>query len=148
MRSLWGLVLASRSKWKNQFHLYDSASNFHNSLRTIFITDSFFKQLKCFQEVPVKDLVETYPNSYDAVDWYIDELNTIIELHGVQHYKMQSFGSTDSVYNQRKNFYNIKYRDNRKKHALLEAGFLYLEIPYTDKKKLSSDYLKQLLFQD
>mgnify|MGYP003128900622 CR=1 FL=1 len=140
--------MINRSKWKNQYHLYDSASNFHNKVREIFVNDPFFKQLKCFQEVPVKDLVNTYPNNLDAVDWYIDELNSIIELHGVQHYKIQSFGSTDSVYNQRKNFYNIRNRDNRKKHALLEAGFFYFEIPYTEKTKLSSDYFKQLLFQD
>lgn len=140
--------MINRSKWKNQYYLYDSASKFHNSVREIFINDPFFKQLKCFQEVPVKDLVNTYPNNFDAVDWYIDELNTIIELHGVQHYKIQSFGSSDSVYNQRKNFYNIRYRDNRKKHALLEAGFFYFEIPYTEKNKLSPDYFKQLLFQD
>lgn len=140
--------MTNRSKWKNQYHLYDSASNFHNTVRQIFITDPFFKQLKCFQEVPLRDLVPTYPNSFDAVDWYIDELNTILELHGVQHYKMQSFGSADSVYNQRKSFYNIKYRDNRKKHALLEAGFLYIEIPYTVEKSLSADYIKTLLFED
>ena len=140
--------MTNRSKWKNQYYLYDSASKFHNTVRQIFTTDSFFKQLKCFQEVPVKDLVSSYPNSFDAVDWYIDEFNTILELHGVQHYKMQSFGSTDSVYNQKKSFYNIRYRDNRKKHALLEAGFLYVEIPYTVEKSLSADYIKTLLFQD
>lgn len=140
--------MANRSQWKNQFFHYENASNFHNELRSIFVSDNFFKQLKCFQEVPVKDLVPSYVNSFDCVDWYIDEFSTVIELHGVQHYKMQSFGSNDSVYNQRKNFYNIRYRDNRKKHALLEAGFFYLEISYKDKNKLTADYIKQKLFEE
>ena len=80
-----------RSTWKNQYHYYEHASKFHNHIRKIFITDSFFKQLQCFQEVPVFDLVDTYPNRHDSIDWYLDEYNLVLELHGIQHYKMQSF---------------------------------------------------------
>jgi hypothetical protein len=137
--------LTSRSIWKNQYFHYESASNFHNKLRDIFITDKFFKQLNCFQEVPVKDLVPSYPNRYDAIDWYIDELSVIIELHGKQHYQMQSFGSEDSYINQVKAFNNIKFRDNRKKTFLLNANYTYLEISYKDVKKLNPDYLKNLI---
>ena len=137
-----------RSKWKNQYHLIDSASAFHNSLREIFINDQFFKQLNCFQEVPVKSLVASYPNNYDAVDWYIDELNLVIEAHGKQHYQMQSFGSKDSVFNQKKAFYNIRFRDNRKKTFLLSAGYDFIEISYKDKGKLNSDFLKQLIYKE
>lgn len=136
-------MLDKRSKWKTQFHEIESSSNFHLVLRKIFTTDPFFKNLKCFQEVSVSSLVESYPNNFDAVDWYIDELNLIIELHGVQHYKMQSFGSKDSYANQVKAFNNIKYRDNRKKHALLTAGYLFLEISYKHANKLNSEYIKQ-----
>lgn len=136
-------MLDKRSKWKTQYYEIESASKFHLAVREIFITDPFFKNLKCFQEVAVNSLVDTYPNRFDAVDWYIDELNLIIELHGVQHYKMQSFGSKDSYANQVKAFNNIKYRDNRKKHALISAGFLFLEISYKDSKKLTAEYLKE-----
>ena len=139
--------MTNRSQWKNQFFLYENASSFHNKVREIFITDSFFKQLNCFQEVLVKSLVPTYPNNFDAVDWYVDQLNVVIELHGVQHYKMQSFGSKDSYINQVKAFNNIKYRDNRKKTYLKDAGYTYIEIPYTHKNKLSSDFLKTLLYE-
>lgn len=134
-----------RSKWKNQYYLLESASAFHNKVREIFISDPFFKQLNCFQEVPVKALVESYSNSLDAVDWYIDEFSLIIELHGKQHYQMQSFGSKDSVFNQKKNFYNIKYRDNRKKTSLINAGYSFIEISYKDIKKIDSQYLKTLI---
>jgi len=137
--------LTNRAAWKNQYFHYESASNFHNKVREIFTTDKFFKQLKCFQEVPVKDLVPTYPNRFDAVDWYIDELNVILELHGKQHYNMQSFGSKDSVFNQKKAFHNIKFRDNRKKTFLLNSNYYYIEISYKDISKLNSDYLKELI---
>lgn len=137
--------MTSRSIWKNQYFHYESASNFHNKVREIFITDKFFKQLNCFQEVPVKDLVPTYPNRYDAVDWYIDELSVVLELHGKQHYQMQSFGSKDSYANQVKAFNNIKFRDNRKKTCLLNANYTYIEISYKDIKKITSEYLKELI---
>lgn len=146
MRLCRGWILKNRSQWKNQSFHYPHASSFHNSLRNIFLTDSFFKQLNCFQEVTVKSLIPAYPNNFDAVDWYIDELNTIIELHGKQHYEQQSFGSKDSYFNQRKNFNNIKYRDNRKKTYLTDAGFNYIEISYKDKSKLNAEYIKTKLF--
>lgn len=137
--------MTSRSIWKNQYFYYENASSFHNKVREIFITDKFFKQLNCFQEVPVKDLVPTYINRYDAVDWYIDELNVILELHGKQHYQMQSFGSKDSYINQIKTFNNIKFRDNRKKTSLLNSNYTYIEISYKDKKNLTAEYLKNLI---
>lgn len=137
-----------RSNWKNQYYTYDSASKLHKKLKEIFTTDHFFKQLQCYQEVPVRDLVTSYPNGMDAIDWYIDEYNIVIECHGVQHYKMQSFGSKDSVFNQKKNFHNIQYRDNRKKTLLIDCGYDYLEIPYTDYTKLNSAYLKQKIFYE
>ena len=138
-----------RTKWKNQYQKIDSSSLFHEEVRAVFTTDCFFKQLKCFQEVPLKALVPTYPNAFDAVDWYIDELNVVLELHGIQHYKMQSFGSQDSVYNQKKNFYNIKHRDNRKKTALENANFTYIEISYKLLPKLKKDhaFLKNLIIE-
>tara|TARA_B100001059_G_scaffold134263_1_gene134536 strand:+ start:38862 stop:39284 length:423 start_codon:yes stop_codon:yes gene_type:complete len=137
-----------RSSWKNQFYTYESASNLHQKVKHIFSTDPFFKQLQCYQEVPVRDLAPTYLHYLDAVDWYIDEYNIILELHGVQHYKMQSFGSTDSYFNQKKNFHNIQYRDNRKKTALLNAGYSYLEISYKHYDKIDSDFLKQKIFYE
>ena len=136
--------MTNRSQWKNQYFEYPNASKFHNQIRSIFITDKFFKQLNCFQEVPLSSLVQNYPNNMDAVDWYIDELNTVLELHGKQHYQMQSFGSKDSVFNQRKNFFNIKFRDNRKKTFILNANINYIEISYKDISKLNAEYLKKL----
>ena len=138
-----------RTKWKNQYQKIDSSSSFHENIRLIFTTDTFFKQLQCFQEVPLKALVPNYVNNLDAVDWYIDELNVVLELHGVQHYKMQSFGSKDSVYNQKKNFFNIKHRDNRKKTFLQNANFTYIEISYKLLSKIKKDptFLKNLIIE-
>lgn len=134
-----------RSAWKDQFFHYPNASNFHNRLRDIFRTDNYFKSLKCYQEVPLSGLVLSYPNNFDAVDWFIDELNTVIELHGKQHYEQTIFGykSYDEA---KKDFHNIQYRDNRKKTFLIDAGYNYVEISYKDAKKINSDYIKNKIF--
>lgn len=136
-----------RSKWLNQFHTIEGASNFHNKVRSIFANDSHFKQLNCFQEVLVSSLVSSYPNNFDAVDWYIDEYNCILELHGKQHYQMQTFGSKDSYFNNVKNFNNIKFRDNRKKTFLLNADYRYVEISYKDIPKLNSEFIKDKIME-
>lgn len=135
-----------RSGWVDQYYLYPHASKFHNTLRGFFTTDPFFSSLKCYQEVPVKALVDHYPNGYDAVDWYIDELNTIIELHGKQHYEQVMFGYKP-FYEAKKDFHRIQYRDNRKKTFLIESDYNFLEISYKEAKLLTPEYIKQKIFQ-
>jgi hypothetical protein len=112
-------------------------------VRKIFCEDPFWKSLKCFQEVPVKALVPGYqPNHF--VDWYIDELGTILELHGAQHYQIANFGGA-SYESAQSNFHDIRYRDNLKKTALVGAGFEYREIGYKLAKKLNSGVLRKIL---
>jgi hypothetical protein len=140
-------MTAKRSSWLNQFHHYPNASKFHNDVREIFRTDSFFKNLNCFQEVLLSSLVSGYPNNKDAVDWYIDELNTVLELHGKQHYEQVLFGYKP-FYEAKKDFHNIQYRDNRKKNYLIESGYNYIAISYKEAKKLSSEFLKNKILYE
>ena len=136
--------MQKRSKWKNQFKRIDSSSNFHENVRRILSEDSFFKNLSCYQEVPVSSLVQSYNNNTHCVDWYIDELATIVELHGEQHYRITNFGNI-SWEQARKSFYNIRYRDNMKKTALLDAGYEYIEIDFKLKDKLTGKLLKKII---
>lgn len=141
------MINDKRSSWKDQFFHYPNASKFHNTVRDIFRTDSYFKNLKCFQEVPVSGLVNSYPNNFDAVDWFVDELNTVVELHGKQHYEKVLFGYK-AYDNAKKDFHNIQYRDNRKKTFLIDAGYNYVEISYKNAKKLSAEFLKNKIFYE
>ena len=136
-----------RSGWLDQYHLYPNASKFHNTVRGFFIIDSYFKNLKCYQEVPVKGLVPDYPNNYDAVDWFVDELNTVIELHGKQHYEKVMFGKK-SFYESEQDFKKIQFRDNRKKTFLIEAGYNFVEISYKEAKNLTPEYIKNKIFNE
>jgi len=94
--------------------------------------------------VPVSGLVTSYSNNQHCIDWYIDELGMILELHGKQHYQITNYGNApyEKV---TKDFYNMRYRDNAKKQALLEAGFEYREINYRLEPKLNAKLLKDIL---
>lgn len=132
-----------RSRWRNQFQLSDSASKFHNKVGRIFATDKLFKNLKCYQEVPVKDLVDGYDKNH-FFDWYVEDLNTIVELHGAQHYKAVNFG--DSSYEEvQRTFKNLQARDTKKKVAATSAGYEYVAISYKEYAKLTARRLQGLI---
>ena len=136
-----------RTKWKRQFRRIGSSSLFHETVRKIFVEDTFFKNLSCYQEVPVVDLVDGYSNGRHHVDWYIDELNTVLELHGEQHYAMVNYGNLpfgDAA----RSFKQIQQRDQQKKQALIIAGYEYREISFKEKKRINAELLKQIIFYD
>lgn len=135
---------SKRSQWKNQFVTIESASKLHNHIRHIFANDSFFKRMNCFQEVPVSALVPGYPSNFHKIDWLVDELMTVVEVHGKQHYQLQNFGSKPYM-EALKDFNNGRYRDNMKKTALINEGFVYVEIPYNLVSKMDGPSLKDLI---
>ncbi len=133
-----------KARWKNQYHCLETSSQFHERARGIFCTDPRFKNLSCYQEVPVKDLCIDYPYKGHHFDWYIYEFGTVIELHGAQHYKPVNFsgiGYDDAV----RQFRQGQFRDAMKQQAAVDAGFTYIEIPYTDIKYLDGDYIMERL---
>lgn len=137
----------SRVHWKNQYTYIESQSLFHNKVRELFTRSNIFKHIKCYQEVAVIELIPEYPHRLHRYDWYLEEFNTIVELHGNQHYKMTNYGSLG--YDEAQNaFKGIVERDAAKKYAALESGFKYKEIPYKYYNKLTCKLLENLLLKD
>lgn len=101
--------------------------------------------MKCYQEVNVADLVPDYPYRSHHYDWFVEELQTVVELHGAQHYKVTNYGNMGYDEAQRA-FRNMQDRDNDKKTAALAAGYDYVEISYKEYKKLNAAHLKTLIF--
>jgi very-short-patch-repair endonuclease len=62
------------------------------------------------------------------VDFYIPEINTVIEVQGVQHYQPSSFGrdSVDTVIQYTKQL----NRDDRLRTVCKSRGINVVEIPY------------------
>ena len=136
-----------RTRWISKYESISTSSKFHKKLQQIFLEDPYWKKFSCYQEVPVSSIVNSYGNNKHCIDWYIDELACVIELHGQQHYDMVNFGNI--AYDKAvKNFNNIKYRDNMKKSALEEAGYIYIEIPYKMVDKINGQKLKELIYEN
>ena len=137
--------MGTKYKWMNQFVKLESASKFHNKVREIFATDPVFANFSCYQEINVCDLVEGYYVGNHHYDWYIEELNTVVELHGQQHYKVTNWGDK-TVEEAERAFYRMKNRDSMKKAAAERAGYNYIEISYKEYKNLDSERLRELIF--
>lgn len=135
-----------KTQWVDQFHELPNQSNFHETVRTILRTDPWFKNLRCYQEVPVIDLVPDYSSSQHRFDWYIEELATVLELHGEQHYKATAFGAM-SYEEKNRAFADGQMRDQLKREAAEDHDFKYRAISYKEISKLTGPYLKTLLLQ-
>lgn len=132
-------------RWKSQFVTIPGQSSLHEMVREIFCTDPFFKYLNCWQEVYVKDLIPDYLNSKHRYDFYIENLNIILELQGIQHYRPQGFSNIS--YDQKIiNFELIQKTDKQKRIAAINNDFIYKEISYKDQNLLTAPFLKTKLF--
>lgn len=135
-----------KNRWTDQFTELPNQSNFHELVRTIFRQDLWFKNFKCYQEVPVVDLIPEYSSNQHRFDWYIEELNIVLELHGEQHYKATNFGSM-SYEEKARAFADGQRRDQLKREAAEDGGFRYVSISYKEIPKLTGPYMKTLLLQ-
>lgn len=130
--------------WRDQYKTIEGQSKFHEEVQQIFCTSIPFKNFKCYQEVAVCDLVESYSARNEHFDWYIEELNIIIELHGRQHYEVVNWGNMSGDEAVQK-FIDGQTRDSSKQTAVEQAGYNYLAIPYTERKKLTASRLWNLI---
>lgn len=127
-----------KSKWKDKYFVKEDASKLHLALQSILLDSPSFRNFRAYQEVPVSDLVFTKDILY--IDWFIESLNIVIELHGIQHYKPTSFINVGNIKTQF-DFIALRNRDRKKRYLLEEAGYIFIEIPYTDLKLLDEKYL-------
>ena len=119
-----------------------NASKLHKKIGEILSQTSPFKDGTLRQEVIVSELFPDFYNGRFRYDWVIPDHHTIIEAHGIQHYKVRSFGADagDAILN----FRSQKFKDSRKEEIALLNGWTYLIIPFSDEKKITSEYLLDL----
>lgn len=95
--------------------------------------------LRIQQEVSVRDIWPAYVNGRDKFDYYLPQINLVVELHGEQHYKPVNFGGvSDNAATQ--NYIRRVKVDERKAIAAKKAGLTYISFRYDD------DITKELLF--
>ena len=99
-----------------------------------------FSGYKIMEEYPVKKLNPTFSSGRHKFDIVILDLQVVLELHGEAHYQVVDFGSEGNE-KALDNYYAGKYRDKIKAQACVDAGFTYVEIPYTDIDIIDKDYI-------
>lgn len=102
-------------------------------LETLF--DDVRHEYQC--RIKAKNPKTNYPLPYDNE---VVDIDLIIEVHGIQHYKANSFSYFKNHYNDNqsmeKAFKYRQYLDKIKKEYAISHGYHFLEIPYwTDDKK-------------
>jgi hypothetical protein len=117
-------------------------SRLHATVGEVIAITPGFVGVTLRQEVAVSELFPEYNNNRDRYDWVIPSRKVIIECHGIQHYKLQTFGADAGV--AKMNFETQKRRDRDKEEIARLNGWTYLIVPYTDEKKITPDYLHQL----
>ena len=75
-------------------------------------------------------------------DFYLPNLNILIEYNGIQHYSYRNSG-----WNTEENFKQTQYRDNYKINWCKNNCIKLIIIPYTDYNLLSYEYLKNKIEQ-
>lgn len=92
-----------------------------------YIAEKFFSDLQGKQ------------GRYLRFDFFIPQLNTVIEYQGVQHYKpIDHFGGNIALQQQQ------EYDELKRKYCL-NNNIKYIEIPYQDYSNLTWDYLQEKL---
>ncbi len=117
------------SRFKHDYSA--SASKLHKQVGEI-LRDSLFKNYHIYQEYPVNKINPAYPSGREKFDWYIKDLNLVIEVHGQQHYGPVCFGGV-SEQEAEANFKRQKFRDAMKRDAAIAAGSTYIIIKYDEK---------------
>lgn len=75
-------------------------------------------------------------------DFYIDSRRTIIEYHGLQHFKKGNFSSNDAL--NIETLERTQRNDIIKKNWAIAHGYTFIEIHYTDLKRIEDILSKEL----
>lgn len=94
------------------------------------IRNSCLRHFKYFFQYSWYDLFPLSPRTFRSkrVDFFFPQINLVVEVQGVQHYKPVAFDGQDHMAVGR--FSNQRKRDNELRRLLGEHNYQLLEIPW------------------
>jgi len=125
------------SRFRESFR--KSASKGHILVGTLL--RQIFPYSKIYQEYPVNKILPSFRSGRHKYDWVVLDKLLVIEVMGEQHYKAVRWSSRMSDDDAELALMERRRTDMEKREAALEAGFHYLEIPYSDLESLTRDGL-------
>lgn len=94
-----------------------------------------------FKELDVEYVAQQKFDDFDfTFDFYLPELNIIIECDGAQHFRTQNNDWKTPFKMQ-----EMRKREEKKKEYCKEHNITMLQVPFWDYDKLNADYLRSLL---
>lgn len=126
---------------ETQISFQQNASKLHKTFG-IFLLQEGLGGLSIKQEVNVKSLIPTYDNPQDRYDYYLPDMNLIVEIHGEQHYKPVYFGGDRGATNN--NYIRRVIVDNKKAMAAIKAGYLFIVFKYDELNSIEN--IRQLFY--
>lgn len=113
-----------------KFEYRKSASKLHRKVGDLLrLGNTFIGSHDVYQEYPVNRVNKSYLELSHHFDWVVPNLKVVIECHGEQHYAPVAFdGDHDKAV---ECYYDQVARDRIKKEAALQAGYIYIEVPYS-----------------
>ena len=110
---LTGEVVRGRdSRKRSQLHLKARA-----------LLKELYPALQIIEEIPI----QLKRSQRASLDFYINTIKTVIEVHGEQHYKFNTF-----YHSSRQDFINQKKRDNDLKEWCEINNMTYVELPFDE----------------
>jgi len=120
-----------------------SASKLHKAVGEILRNSEVFGDFEVYQEYPVNRVNENYPDGRHHFDWVIPKLGIVVECHGEQHFRAVAWDG--DVEKAELAFVEGQARDKAKKAAALDAGYLYVMVPYNKLNSLDIQYVLELI---
>jgi hypothetical protein len=108
----------------------ENASKNHKIVGDL-LKSSIFKDYKIYQEYPVNRINPKFPSGREKFDWFIKDLNLVIEIHGEFHYFAITIGGISEAQAEF-NLARQKVKDAMKEDAALNAGATYIIIKYDE----------------
>lgn len=126
------------SRFKYEYR--KSASKLHRIVGDILRSSKLFQNYQVLQEYPVCKINPNHKSGREHFDWVLLDLKCVIEVMGGQHYKV-AFGCGQT------GLKDIQERDERKKQAAIDAGFVYIAIKFDEIKLVTEDYIWKLYIE-
>ncbi len=116
------------SRFKYQYN--KSASKLHKLMGEI-LHQPPWNHYRIYQEYPVNKINPKFKSGREHFDWYVKDLNLVIELMGQQHEKPATFGGISKLQAKFDLIKRVK-KDMSKKEAAEESGCIYIAIWYDE----------------
>jgi len=120
-----------------KYEYRDNASSLHKKVGDLLRTSFLFSNYSILQEYPVNQVNKSFPSGREKFDWVILELNTVIEIHGRQHFVPTDFSGDKDETEILQDFKDLQRRDREKKEAAESAGWKYILVKYNEVEDLT-----------